>query len=96
MRFEWDDNKRMINLDKHGLDFLDAHEIFNDTVVTMDDNRFDYGEQRFFTLGMIFGRVVALSHTDRNKSIRVISLRKANKYEQQRYIEEIGNRLGKD
>ena len=96
MRFEWDENKRVTNLEKHGLDFLDTPKIFEDPVVTIRDNRFDYHEDRFFTLGMLFGRIVALSHTERNEGIRVISLRKANKNEQERYITEIANRLGEN
>jgi uncharacterized DUF497 family protein len=94
MRFEWDENKRKANIEKHGLDFLESEKIFENSVFTITDDRYDYGEDRFFTLGVLSGRIVALSHPERNNAIRVISLRKANKYEQERYITKIANRLG--
>lgn len=68
-------------------------ENFRDTIV---DNRFDYGEVRFFTLGLLNGRVVAISHTETDDVIRIISARKANKNEQTKYFNEIADRLGED
>ena len=96
MKFTWDENKRRLNLEKHGFDFIDAEKLSDSPVYTIRDDRFDYGEQRYFTLGLLFGRIVALSHTETDETVRVISLRKANKYEQQEYIKEITNRLGED
>ncbi len=96
MRFEWDEEKRHKNIDKHGLDFLDVPKLFENAVYTIKDDRFDYGEIRYFTLGLLVGRIVALSHTDSGEVIRVISLRKANKNEQAKYITEIANRLGEN
>lgn len=96
MEFVWDENKRRINLEKHGFDFLDTEKLSENRIYTVKDDRFDYGEERYFTLGLLFGRIVALSHTESDQTVRVISLRKANKYEQQKYIEEIANRLGED
>jgi len=89
MRFEWDENKRIANLTKHGFDFKDAHRIFEQPVFTIVDMRFDYGETRYLTLGLMTRRVVALSHTDDNEVIRIISLRKASKNEQEIYFTEI-------
>ncbi len=39
MEFEWDEAKRLSNLDKHGIDFLDIEEVFNGDIVTVEDDR---------------------------------------------------------
>jgi uncharacterized protein len=91
MEFEWDEAKRQANLDKHGIDFLDVPEVFEGDIVTVEDNRYGYGEQRFVTFGLPQGRIVAVVHTDRGNSIRIISARKATKYEQRSYLTEISN-----
>ncbi len=91
MRFEWDEKKRLINLQRHGIDFADVSEVFaNDTFVVLD-NRYDYGETRFVTFGLIDGEVVAVVNTDNEDVIRVISIRKATKNEQIIYFNEIRN-----
>lgn len=52
MRVTWDEAKRTENLRKHGLDFMDAEDLFEGYTVTLEDDRFDYGEQRFVTFGV--------------------------------------------
>ena len=47
MEFEWDESKRISNLRKHGIDFLDVAAVFGRSIVTISDDRFDYGEERF-------------------------------------------------
>ncbi len=89
MRFEWDERKRRENLVKHGLDFLDARDIFEQETYTVIDDRFDYGETRFFTLGILNGVIVAVSHTESDEMVRIISLRKAERYEQEIYYSAI-------
>jgi len=89
MRFEWDEQKRIINIQKHGIDFRDAIDIFAGEIVTMEDTRFDYGEQRLASLGLLKGRVIVVVHTETEDVIRFISARKATKYEQRRYFERI-------
>lgn len=49
--------------------------------VTFEDHRADYGEQRFVTLGMLFGEVVSVVTAEADEDIRVISMRKADKHE---------------
>lgn len=44
MQFIWDEQKRQINLAKHGLDFADAHKVFAGAIILFEDQRFDYGE----------------------------------------------------
>jgi uncharacterized DUF497 family protein/predicted DNA binding CopG/RHH family protein len=82
MEFEWDESKRAANLRKHGIDFLDVSSVFNGSIVTVEDERFDYGEDRFVTFGLLQGQVIVVVHTESEDSIRIISARKATKYEQ--------------
>jgi uncharacterized protein len=89
MKFEWDEAKRLANLRKHGIDFLDVSVVLEGDTLTVEDNRYDYGEQRFVTFGLLQGLVVAIVHSDRNDSIRIISARKATRYEQKIYFEEV-------
>ena len=49
MEFDWDESKRISNLRKHGIDFLDVPVVFSGSIVTVEDDRFDYGEERFVT-----------------------------------------------
>jgi len=88
MRIEWDDAKRRTNLRRHGVDFADLWEVFEGVTVTLFDDRFDYGEDRFFTLGLLKGRVVAIAHRETDEEIRIISARKATKNEEIHYLKE--------
>lgn len=89
MRFEWDEKKRQANLRKHGIDFADAWRVFENETYTETDDRFDYGEIRSFSLGLLFGEVVAISHIESDEAIRFISIRKAKNDEQKKYFREI-------
>ncbi len=91
MEFEWDETKRLANLSKHGIDFIEVSLVFDGEIVTVEDERFSYGEQRFVTFGLLQGRVVAIVHTEREEFTRIISARKATKYEQRIYFEQISN-----
>ena len=87
MTFEWDENKRRENLAKHGLDFADAWQLFEHPTLTWHDDRFDYGEERWISIGIMKTAVVALlAFTERDPDVvRVISLRKAKKHEKEKY-----------
>jgi len=43
MRFEWDEQKNQTNIRKHGLDFVDAHKIFDSPMLVKLDTRYEYG-----------------------------------------------------
>ena len=90
MRYEWDDAKRRANLAKHGLAFEDAEHVFSGSCYTIQDERFQYGEKRFITLGSLAGRVVVIAHAARDNGTRIISMRKANRREQKIYQERLG------
>jgi hypothetical protein len=87
MEFTWDEEKRRANIINHGFDFVDAKEVFEGFTFTLEDDRFDYGEGRFVTLGLLKGTVVVIAHTEKGNEIRVISIRKATKHEQKIYFE---------
>ncbi|MFW9260970.1 BrnT family toxin [Nostoc sp. CALU 546] len=85
MAYQWDRDKAAANLRKHGVDFADAVTVFSDDLaITITDERFD--EERFITIGIdAFSRVLVVVYTWRNDEIRLISARKATRYEQKQY-----------
>ncbi len=89
MLFTWSERKRAINLKDHGLDFIDAPRVFEGATYTFEDDRFDYGEQRFETLGLLAGVPVSIVHTETTDEIRVISFRKATKREANIYFNQV-------
>lgn len=58
MGFEWDEANRLANLDKHGIDFIDVPEVFEGNIVTVEDDRYTYGEQRFVHRASPFSRTM--------------------------------------
>jgi len=90
VHFEWDERKRRKNLSKHGVDFPDLQPLFNGTIVTVIDDRYDYGELRLITLGLLNGVVISVAHTETDDVIRIISARKATSYEEANYFKKIG------
>ena len=89
MNFEWDDIKRKINIKKHRMDFIDAPVVFASYTLTVKDDRLDYGEERFISFGVLKERVVVVVHTENDNSIRIISMRRATKYEEKAYFSQI-------
>jgi uncharacterized protein len=89
MRFGWNEKKRLANLKRHGFDFVDAPSVFNGYTFTYEDDRFDYDEQRFVTLGLLKGVVVSVVHTETSDHIHIISFRKATRNEQIIYFKNI-------
>ena len=90
MRFEWDEAKRLANIEKHGIDFADVPPMFDGDVFTIEDQRFEYDETRYITFGLLKFRVIVVAHTDEEDVIRIISARKATKNEEKLYFKEIG------
>lgn len=90
---DWNEAKRLRNLAKHGVDFSDLLELFENETSTEFDDRFDYGEDRFLTLGLFRGEVLAISHTEavvgENTEVRIISARKAERHEQEYYFKNV-------
>ena len=86
MDFTWNEAKRKANLKKHGLDFADAERVFSGHTLTRPDTRFVYTENRFPTIGLLGVDVVVIAHTETVDEIHIISMRKAERYEQKNYF----------
>lgn len=92
MRFEWDPKKNAINIRKHGIDFVDVQEMFQLPMLTALDERQEYGEDRWTGIGMLRSLVVVVVFTERRRDIvRIISARRATKYEEKKYFQKIQN-----
>lgn len=90
MDFEWDEEKNAQNIRKHGIDFERAKAIFRGPVLTMPDDREDYGELREISIGLVGGvAVIVVVHTDRDGVCRIISARPAQKHERKLYGEAL-------
>jgi hypothetical protein len=85
MQYEWDENKRIANLDRHKIDFTQAVNFEWDTAIETIDDRYDYGEKRWVTIGYICKKLHVMVYTIRENQIRIISLRKANRRESNYY-----------
>lgn len=95
MKFEWDEAKNRINIEKHGIDFEDAKEVFDGPMIVNIDDRYDYLETRLIGFGWIRNLVSVVVYIEiHDDSIRILSARKANKYERKKFEKEIRNRLG--
>jgi uncharacterized DUF497 family protein len=90
VKITFDPNKRAIALEKRGLDFTDAAEVFAGQTYTQEDLRANYGEQRFQTIGFLSGRMVMVVWTPRGEARHVISMRKCNEREQEAYRQRFG------
>jgi uncharacterized protein len=89
MDIEFDEAKRQTTLAQRGLDFADALTLFEAPSFTLTDDRKNYGEERFLTVGFLNSRMVIVVWTPRGETRRIISMRKCNAREQ----DEFGRRL---
>ncbi len=89
MKLSWDEAKRQVTLEERGLDFVAAGDVFKGDTLTREDQRFDYGEQRFVSFGHIRARLCAVVWTPRNNTHHIISMRKANERERKWFYNEI-------
>ena len=92
MPIEFDSAKRAATLNARGLDMARAGEVFAGATLTVEDDRRDYGEDRYITIGFLEGAMVVLVWTPRDGAYRIISLRKANERERALYGPRFGQR----
>ncbi len=86
MQFEWDEAKNLENIRKHEIDFADVSAMFDSEMLIELDDRFDYGEDRWFGIGFLGLGIAVVVWTERRENvIRIISARRANRYEQKRF-----------
>ena len=90
MVVEWDPDKAVSNLRKHGIRFSDVETaFFDDHAVSIPDS-LSVGEDRFLLVGTdTLGRIVTISYTFRRDAVRVISARRATKRERKVYEKRI-------
>ena len=82
--FEWDENKRNLNIEKHGIDFIDAIHVFDDPLrVEVETMRGI--EKRYQTIGRIEDVTILVAYTYRNEKRRIISTRVASRAERAVY-----------
>jgi uncharacterized protein len=88
MQYTWDPEKDALNRRKHGLSLIDGIPALNDPDrEAWIDDRLDYGEERIVTLGMSSQRILYVVSSERNENLtRLISVRKANRNEIERYL----------
>jgi len=82
----FDETKRARNLVKHGIDLAECESIFDWPMLTREDDRDDYGEQRLASLGLLGGRVVVMVWTDGEDGPHAISCRYGDKDETRKYF----------
>src|SRR5712672_790145 len=87
MDFEWDEDKRLKNLEERGVDFRDAALIFEGPVIAKEDMRENYGEQRFRAVGQIDNEYYVVAYTWRGSVLRIISAWKVDEDGRKRYEE---------
>ena len=91
MEFAFDPAKDAINRSKHGVSLKEAAKLDWDRVLAKPDTRTDYGEPRQIGYGPIGRRLYCVVFVDRGETLRIISLRKANNREIDRYEAQIGS-----
>ncbi len=91
MKFEWDDQKNEANIRKHGIDFADVVEMFDHPMLTQLDTRRDYGEDRWIGIGLLRNIVAVTVYLEweDEETIRIISARKAERYESKEYNKRV-------
>ena len=89
LTFEWDEQKAASNVVKHGVSFEEAAAAFGDPLsLTIADPDHSEHEERFVLLGMsISNRLVVVTHTEQEDTIRIISARLATPAERRNYEE---------
>ena len=86
----WDEAKRRENIKKHGLDLAALETVFDQPMISVEDDRQSYGELRVQSLGMWQGRVVFLVWTPRGDDVvHIISCRYADRKETDAYFETL-------
>lgn len=88
MEYEWDEGKAATNIGKHGVSFQAAVSFDWSTALVKEDDRKPYGEKRYKAAGYIENRLHIMVFTVRKTTVRLISLRRANRREVAYYHEQ--------
>lgn len=89
MQFEWNENKAVSNLSKHGVPFEEAKTVFDDPLyIDFYDPDHSKSEKRYLIVGESNrGRLLIVSYTEKGDSIRLISAREVTRAEREAYEE---------
>jgi len=90
MRITFDPTKRDLVLAHRGLDFARADRVFAGLTATVVDDRFDYGETRFITAGLLDGRLIVMVWTQRGEARHIISMRHCHAKEEEIWRRRMG------
>lgn len=92
MKFEWDEDKNQANIRRHRIDFADVPPVFDGPMVVALDTRESYGEDRLIGIGLLINSVVVVVFVERTgDTIRIISARKVERHEREKFKKEIRN-----
>ena len=91
MRYTWDEQKNHRNRKLHGIAFEDALRIFEGPTVETPDDRFNYGEDRVYAIGLVNGLEITVIYADRkeNNERRIISAWRSEPRERRSYWQNI-------
>ena len=89
MELTWDEEKRQETIDQRGVDVLYAALIFEGETLTRIDDRKDYGETRFISLGLVDDVPYSVVHTERDESTRLITAWKGGRKEYEKYKDRV-------
>jgi len=84
MEFEFDPAKSESNREKHGIDFVEAQELWDDPNYLIAPAR-TVSELRYALIGQWRGKLWTCIFTSRKGNLRIISARRARKNEEERY-----------
>jgi len=96
-KYEWDCEKNLINIQKHGISFEEACEVFNDSysIEILDEEHSTLEETRYICYGNIGDFIIAMVvYTDRSGIIRIISARPAVQKEKEVYNANLKRAFG--
>ncbi|MCM2477707.1 BrnT family toxin [Rhizobium sp. CG5] len=91
MEFEFDPAKSAMNKEKHGIDFIEAQELWRGTALLTSARSDD--EPRLGLVGIVGGKCWMAVFTLRDRSVRIISVRRARDYERKLYEDHISGRI---
>jgi uncharacterized protein len=90
LRYTWDNDKNRRNIERHGITFEDAKQIFDGLTLEREDDRFDYGEIRIYAIGLVNGLEITVIYSDRDDDERrIISAWRAEPHERRAYWRSI-------
>ena len=84
MEFEFDPDKSKLNLEKHGIDFVESQELWDDPNHLIVPAR-SITEERYALIGKLRNKLWTCIFTPRNENLRIISTRRAREYEEDGY-----------